>query len=217
MAATAKFLFDRAFEGAPADGARHLTFDAFDDEPAYKATDLEAAKEEAYADGRLAGLAEAQAGIEAAAATALDRLATALDLLFQDREQTAASTRREAAAVAVATARALAPALAARFPGAEVEALLAEMLPQIHREPRLTVRVADPRLAVLVPRIEQIAADSGFGGRLEVAVDPELIGEDCRIEWSNGGVTRDRAATEALIDAALTRCFGISPAAGEGE
>lgn len=217
MSATAKFLFDRAFESTPVSGPTHLVFDAFDDEPAYKAAELEAAKKEAYADGRLAGLAEAQAGIEAAAAAALNRLADVLQGLFEHREMTAAALRREAALAAVSTAKVLAPALTERFPAAEIEALLRETLPQLHGQPRLIVRVSEPRLAVLVPRIEQIASDTGFAGKVEVAVDPMLTGEDCRIEWSNGGVVRDRAKVEAQIDAAVARCFGVEPPAGEGE
>lgn len=217
MSATAKFLFDRAFENTPLSGPTHLVFDAFDDEPAYKVADLEAAKQEAFADGRLAGLAEAQAGIEAAAAAALDRLAVVLQSLFADRETATARIRREAALAAVSTAKILAPALTERFPAVEIEALLQETLPQLHGEARLTVRVSAPRLTVLVPRIEQIASDTGFAGRVEIAVDPMLTGEDCRIEWSNGGVVRDRAKIEAQIDAAVARCFGDAPAAAEGE
>lgn len=217
MSATAKFLFDRAFESTPVSGPTHLVFDAFDDEPAFKAAELEAAKQEAYAEGRLAGLAEAQAGIEAAAATALDRLADVLQSLFEDREATTAQLRKEAALAAMSTAKVLAPVLAERFPATEIEALLRETLPQLHGEARLTVRISAPRLAVLVPRIEQIAADTGFAGRVEIAVDPMLTGEDCRIEWSNGGVVRDRAKIEAQIDAAMTRCFGDVSSAAEGE
>jgi len=217
MSATAKFLFDRAFESSQGSGPAHIVFDAFDDEPAYKVADLEAAKQEAYADGRMAGLSEAQAGIEAAAVAALEQLTSALRDLFDDRETSTARLRQEAALVAVSTAKALAPALCARFPAAEVETLLADTLPQLHGEQRLVVRVSAPSLAALVPRIEQITADAGFAGKVELAVDPMLAGEDCRIEWSNGGVTRDRTAVEAQVDAAVSRCFGTEPPACEGE
>lgn len=217
MSATAKFLFDRAFESSQGSGHSHIVFDAFDDEPAYKVADIEAAKQEAYADGRMAGHREAQAGIEAAAVAALEQLTGVLRDLFDDRETSTARLRREAALVAVSTAKALAPALGARFPAAEVETLLADTLPQLHGEQRLVVRVSAPSLAMLVPRIEQITADAGFGGKVELAVDPMLAGEDCRIEWSNGGVTRDRAAVEAQVDAAVSRCFGTEPLASEGE
>ena len=41
--------------------------------------------------------------------------------------------------------------------------------------------------------------------RLIVLAEPEIQVGDCRIEWADGGVNRDRSATEAVIDEAVTR------------
>ena len=35
--------------------------------------------------------------------------------------------------------------------------------------------------------------------------EPDIATGDCRIEWADGGVNRDRSATEAAIDEAVTR------------
>ena len=38
-----------------------------------------------------------------------------------------------------------------------------------------------------------------------VLAEPSLAPGDCRIEWADGGVARDRAATLATIDDAVAR------------
>ena len=45
----------------------------------------------------------------------------------------------------------------------------------------------------------------GFEGRLMVEADGTLAAGDCRIEWSEGGVTRDRGATLATISDVVAR------------
>jgi flagellar assembly protein FliH len=41
-----------------------------------------------------------------------------------------------------------------------------------------------------------------------VLTEPEIAVGDCRIEWADGGVTRDSVAIEAAIDEAVTRYVG---------
>jgi flagellar assembly protein FliH len=38
--------------------------------------------------------------------------------------------------------------------------------------------------------------------------EPGLAADDCRIEWADGGVTRERAAIEARINEAVARYLG---------
>ena len=40
-------------------------------------------------------------------------------------------------------------------------------------------------------RIERLAAQSGFEGRLVILAEPEIATGDCRIEWVDGGVVLD--------------------------
>ena len=43
------------------------------------------------------------------------------------------------------------------------------------------------------------------GFALGLFADATLVPGDCRIEWNEGGVTRDRAATLAVIDDVVAR------------
>jgi flagellar assembly protein FliH len=58
-------------------------------------------------------------------------------------------------------------------------------------------------------RLEEIARACGYEGRLVVLGEPEIGVGDCRIEWADGGLTRDRAATDAAIAEALNGYVGV--------
>lgn len=203
MSAAVKYLFERSFEPQGSTPGTKMQFDAFDDDQHLRAADLAAAREAGYAEGRMAGLAEAQAGIETAAAAALEHLAASMETLFADRDAAIAELRRQSARVAVATARSFAAALLARFPGTEVEALLQEALPPLENQARVAVRLSPAALAALAPRLERIAEAAGFGGRIDLVTDAARGDQDCALEWSGGGVERDEDRLARAIETAL--------------
>ena len=80
----------------------------------------------------------------------------------------------------------------------------------------MVVRIAEPTYEAAHKRLEEIARLHGFEGRLVVLAEPGMALGDCRIEWADGGLARDRAATEAAIGEAVSRYVatrrGTSPA-----
>ena len=54
-------------------------------------------------------------------------------------------------------------------------------------------------------KIERLAAQSGFEGRLVILAEPDIATGDCRIEWADGGVVLERAAIEAKINELVGR------------
>ena len=111
----------------------------------------------------------------------------------------------ESVEVAVAVARKLAPELVAAEPLGEIAALAASCFHQLIAAPHVVVRVAEAIYEIAQPRLEQIAQLHGFQGRLVVLAEPGMALGDCRIEWADGGLARDRAATEAAIGEAVGR------------
>ena len=81
MSAAVKYLFERSFETQRGASSAKMQFDSFDEDHRFRAADLAAAREAAFAEGRMAGLAEAQSGIESAAAAALEHLAASMEAL----------------------------------------------------------------------------------------------------------------------------------------
>jgi len=193
MGAPAKFLFDTDF--AVAERGR----------PAMTAAEIAARLADAEAAGYRNGIADGKAEAEARAAAAFERIAAALDNL--GRSLAAVETRLEIEAidVAVAVARKLAPELIANEPIAEISALATDCFRHLVAAPHVVVRVNDRLHPSAREQLEQAVQSSGFAGRLVVLAEPEITPGDCRIEWADGGVKRDRAATEAAIDDAVAR------------
>jgi len=194
MAAQAKFLFDVDFSGHGA-------------EPTIATSAHQAAIAEAEARGYRTGVmsAEAQAKAEAErrSAVALERIAAALDHLGRGLKSVENRLEAEAIEVAVAVARKLAPELIAREPFAEIAALAKRCFGELIAAPHVVVRVNDGLYVSVRSRLEEIARACGYEGRLVVLGEPEIGVGDCRIEWADGGFTRDRAATDAAIAQAL--------------
>lgn len=197
MGATAKYLFDVDFGGGG------------DSKPTVALAEHNAKLAEAEAAGYRNGFAVAEAQALADSnrltASALERIAGAFERLSHALEGVEAKLEAEAIEVAVAVGRKLAPALIAREPFAEIAALASECFRQLVAAPHVVVRVNDALYAATRDQLDNILRSSGFDGRLVVLAEPDIAAGDCRIEWADGGVNRNRAAAEAAIADAVNR------------
>ena len=195
MAAAAKFLFDEDF----ATGAK----------PTITVVEAERrradAESQAYRKGFAAGEVKAQGEATQRVAGALAVIADGLDRLNRALAGIEARLETEAVDVAVAVASKLAPELIAREPFAEISALATDCFRQIVTTPHIVVRVSADIHEMAKEKLEEIAASRGFEGRLLILADAELAAGDCRIEWSEGGINRDREATLNTINEAVAR------------
>ena len=69
--------------------------------------------------------------------------------------------------------------------------------------PHLVLRVNDGLVEPVQTRVQAMARERGYEGRLVVMGDPDIAPGDGRIEWADGGVVRDQARIEAAVDQAL--------------
>jgi flagellar assembly protein FliH len=193
-AATKKFLFDTDFAGA-ADGRPP--------EPTITLAEHAVSLAEAQRSGYAAAQADARVEADRRIASALERVAALIAAANQALGAIETRLECEAVEVAVAVARKLAPALIAREPFAEISALASECFRQLIAAPHIAVRVNDALYAPAREKLDDIARAKSFQGRLVVLAEPDIAVGDCRIEWADGGITRDTAATEAAIGAAV--------------
>jgi flagellar assembly protein FliH len=200
MGAPVKFLFgdDFAAGSAPPPPAPVIPLEVHEAELARVHT-------EAYRNGHAA----AEVKIEGRAAAACERIAQGIAALTQQLGAVEARLEAEAVEVALAVARKLAPELVAAEPLAEIEALAASCFRQLIATPHVVVRIAEPTYEAAHNRLEEIARLHGFEGRLVVLAEPGIALGDCRIEWADGGLARDRAATEAAIGEAVGRYIAV--------
>jgi flagellar assembly protein FliH len=192
-----KFLFDHDFAVA-GEGKPSIKL-------AEHASKLQEAEAAGYSRGFAQGQAEIHAETERRAAAALERIAAALEKLDRSLAAVEARLETEAVAVAVAVARKLAPALVAREPFAEVSALATNCFRHLVATPHVVVRVHDSLHATARQKLDDIVRECGLASRLVVLAEPEIAPGDCRIEWADGGITRDSAATGRAVDEAVTR------------
>jgi len=102
-------------------------------------------------------------------------------------------------------ARKLCGELMAREPLGEIAALVSDCFAQLVSTPHLVVRINDSLYEAAHERIDRLAKQSGFAGRLVILAEPEVETGDCRIEWADGGVVLERAAIEAKINELVER------------
>ncbi len=198
MTAPGRFMFDNDFGPAAKQAP-----------PAISAADHEAAIAEAetrgYRNGMNAAEAQARTEAERRLAGAFERIASGLEQLRGGLKTVEDRFEAEAVEVALAVGRKLASELIAREPFAEIAALADQCFREFLAAPHIVVRVNGALYSDAKDRLEELARTRGFDGRLVVMAEAEIAPGDCRIEWADGGLKRDRAATEAAIAEAVGR------------
>jgi flagellar assembly protein FliH len=195
MKAAARFLFDEDF--------------ATGEKPTITVVEAERrradAESVAYRNGFAAGQAQTQAEAERQIAAALALIGNGLSRIEGALSGIEARLECEAVEVAVAVATKLAPELIAREPFSEISALATECFRHLVATPHVSVRIGREIYESTREKLEEIARARGFEGRLTVLADDTLASGDCRIEWAEGGVNRDRAATQSAIEDVVAR------------
>lgn len=162
-------------------------------------TQLTEAESRGYAKGFAAGQQEAEAQTARRLAQVLERVAQTLATIVGGLQAVEMRLEAEAVEVATAVARKLASELVAREPLVEIERLVRDCFRQLSTTPHVVVRVSEDLYPHIVEKLDGIANESGFQGRLVVLAESDIRDGDCRIEWADGGVIRDTARTEAAI------------------
>jgi flagellar assembly protein FliH len=198
MSAPAKFLFDVDFTAGTDRQAAEPTV-TLAAHAVLLAEAETAAHRRGYADAQTDAAVEAERRIAAAVERVAVNLGQATDALrvIETRLEC------EAVEVAVAVAKKLAPTLIAREPFAEISALASDCFRELVSSPHIAVRVNDALYAAVREKLDDIARARSFAGRLVVLAEPDIAVGDCRIEWADGGINRDSAATDAAISEAV--------------
>ena len=198
MAAPAKFLFDMDFSAPDKARERPAT-------PSEIAQRIAAAEGRAYRDGHEAGQREAKAESDRRAALALEEIGIGIRGIAARFAGIETRMETEAVDVAVAVARKLCSELIASEPLGEISGLVGDCFAQLVSTPHLVVRINEQLYESARERIERLAKQSGFEGRLVILAEPGIETGDCKIEWADGGVVLERAAIEAKINELVGR------------
>src|SRR3981081_4126594 len=207
MAAPAKFLFDMDFSAPDKSRERPAT-------PAEIAQKIASAEARAYRDGYDAGQREARAESDRRGALALEEIGIAIRGMATRFSGIESRMETEAVDVAVAVARKLCSELVAGEPLVAITGLVSDCFSHLVSTPHLVVRINDSLYEAARERIERLAKQSGFEGRLVILAEPENETGECRIGWADGGVVLERAVIEAKINELVGRYMASRDQAG---
>ncbi len=168
---------------------------------------LAEAEKAAYERGLAQGEGKGASAAEARLAEEVERLTGEVASLLDQLDDQKARVEKDAIALAFLIGRRLCAHLIAREPLGEIVALISESLGPLRRAPHLVVRVSERDVEGLKERVEPLIHERGFDGRLIILGEPEVSRGDCRIEWADGGIIRDRSAIEKQLDQAVKRYF----------
>ena len=173
-----------------------------------------AALEQARAEAHQLGLDEGrelQANIEnRRIGEALDRVAAELPMLIRNLQAIEDDARREALTFAKIFAEKLAGRLIERSPMAPIEATARAILDDLRGAAHVAIRVAPALVDPCKNRLTLLMRENGIEPKLFVFPDPEIAVGDCRIEWADGGIVRERDKLEYLIDKSIDMLLPIA-------
>jgi flagellar assembly protein FliH len=207
MPAPARFLFDTDFAAPPPRPEPVAPSVPTIELPVHEAL-LAEAERAAYERGLAAGREAAEAKAAGRLADEAARLAAAAQSILGVLDVERARFEGEAIRLAEAIARKIAGRLFDLHPRDAVLAVVEDAIGPLRKAPHLVIRLASDDVEPIREALSRIAHERGFEGRLVVLGEPAIQRGDCRIEWADGGIVLDRAATEAAVTRALDAHLG---------
>jgi flagellar assembly protein FliH len=162
------------------------------------------AEERGRAAGIAQGLAQAQHSVPGRLAQAVERLGAQAAALLAGADARHARLEEEAVAFALTLARKLAGEALDANPLGPVAEAAKEAYRHLASVPHLAVRVNEALVEEVDALLAGMARERGFSGRIVVVGEPDIALGDARLEWADGGVVRERRATEAALADAVT-------------
>jgi flagellar assembly protein FliH len=189
-----RFAFDTAF-----DEEGGVAYQAPRPKRSFTPEEVEAVRQEAFAEGERSAVARA----EQAAAQALAQIADAARTGLGGLAAVAHEHRVGSAELALACAGKIAGAALERFPEAPAVAALEGLAREIEAHPKLMVRAAADLVERLQASLERTAEAIGFPGQIVVRGDAAIAPAAFIIDWGDGRAAFDPAAAQSRVAAAL--------------
>ena len=158
--------------------------------PTYTEEQLLLSREQGYAQGKADGLKESRQQQEEHIARALEKIAALSQTLINAEESRETVKCADTAKLALRVTHKLLPQFARRFALQEIEHVILSSLDARRDEPRIAVTVPTAHLEELKARMDAIALEKGYPGKVVIIADDNLAPTDCRVEWADGGAER---------------------------
>jgi flagellar assembly protein FliH len=168
---------------------------------------MQEAKDEAFQAGIEEGK-RLQADHEAIRlASCLDGILARLEIATVEMRRLETTARNEALVFARLFASKLAGRMIETAPMQAIEATARAIFNDVRGTPHIAVRVTPSLVDPCKTRLGLMMRENGLEAKLFVFPDPDIPAGDCRIEWADGGIVRDREKLEILIDRSVGLLF----------
>lgn len=158
-----------------------------------------AALEARFEEGRISGLSQAHASLEAQAAQALMAISDTMRRVSQSLDSELARIEHDSIQMAATLARLYADALIDRDPAPVIAEAVRTCAEMANSAPILTITIAQGAPEAVRTAITEAAREVGFQGQLVLKDDDGLLAGDIRITWPDGGYWRERSRLDAII------------------
>jgi flagellar assembly protein FliH len=158
--------------------------------PIYNEEQARQIRDEATKAAKSEALSEAAALQETHIAKLLEHI-SAMTLSLSAQEETRDLQRMaDSIRLSLKVIHKLLPRFAEQYNLDEMERVILDALETRKDEPRIAVTVSSLHLASLKDRIDRIAIEKGYAGKMIIIADDNLAPTDCRVEWADGGAER---------------------------
>lgn len=158
--------------------------------PTFSEEQLELARQQSLAQGKAEGVRETRSAQEEKISALLQAITAQCGLLVAAEEKREMEKCIDAAKMALKITHKLLPQFAQRYALSEIENVIVKSIDARRDEPRIAVTVSTHHLEALRARVDVIAAEKGYSGKLILIADDNLSAADCRVEWADGGAER---------------------------
>lgn len=173
----------------------------------YSEEQVRLAREQSFAEGRADGVRETRAQQEEQMILLLEKTLTGVNALAAAEDARDIVSTAQAVKAALQVVRNVLPKLAAQTGLAEIENMILQSIDARKDEPRIAVTVPSLHLEALKARIDKLAIERGYGGRVILLGDDALPPADCRVEWADGGAERIYERIFAQIENEFARAL----------
>ncbi len=185
--------------------------------PCFSAEDLEAARQQAYAEGT-------RDGVESAARERTHTMRLLLENLVQQLQKSQSDITAHAEAIASELAQTLFSALYGSLPElcrvhgeTEIRALVKRIMPGLARESRVDIRLHPDLVAAVEDEISRLPHD--IPEKIELIADPHFAATDLRATWKTGHLQRSSAKIwqDLRQDLEIFQLLPVTPKAPHAE
>ncbi len=158
--------------------------------PMFSEAQIAAAKGESYAEGKKDGVKETRNAQEEKIIGILQKIDINAQRLIADEDRRDIEMMASAVKLAMRMTTKLLPHLSQQAGIGEIERVILQAITSRKDEPRITIFTAPDHIEALQARLDTLAHEKGYTGRLALTADEHMQAGDCRVEWTNGGAER---------------------------